>query len=56
MFNLKGNRSERDGKVNYFTNLDAWRIESVNMMKTATSQSQMPSDTIPTEVPDDLPF
>ena len=26
-FNLKGNKSERDGKVNYFTNLDAWKIE-----------------------------
>jgi hypothetical protein len=28
-FNLKGNKWERDGKVNYFTNLDAWRIEKV---------------------------
>jgi len=27
-FNIKGNKWERDGKVNYFTNLDAWRIES----------------------------
>jgi len=27
-FNIKGNRWERDGKVNYITNLDAWRIES----------------------------
>lgn len=27
-FNVKGNRWERDGKVNYITNLDAWRIES----------------------------
>ncbi len=26
-FNLKGNKWERDGKINYFTNLDAWRIE-----------------------------
>jgi hypothetical protein len=26
-FNLKGNRWEKDGKVNYITNLDAWRIE-----------------------------
>jgi len=29
-FNLKGNRWERDGKVNYFTNLDAWKIEKVS--------------------------
>lgn len=27
IFNIKGNRWERDGKVNYFTNLDAWKIE-----------------------------
>ncbi len=29
-FNIKGNRWERDGKVNYITNLDAWRIESAS--------------------------
>ena len=56
MFNLKGNKSERDGKVNYFTNLDAWRMESANMMQTAANQSQMPSDYVPTQAPDDLPF
>ena len=59
-FNLKGNRSERDGRVNYFTNLDAWRMESANMMQTAANQtashSSMPPDNVPTEVPDDLPF
>ena len=27
-FNIKGNRWERDGKVNFITNLDAWRIEN----------------------------
>src|ERR1043165_9143815 len=27
-FNIKGNRWERDGRVNYITNLDVWRIES----------------------------
>lgn len=27
-FNIKGNRWERDGKVNYITNLDAWRVEA----------------------------
>ena len=26
-FNLKGRKWEKDGKVSYFTNLDAWRIE-----------------------------
>jgi hypothetical protein len=29
-FNIKGNRWERDGKVNYITNLDAWRVEAAN--------------------------
>jgi hypothetical protein len=29
-FNLKGNKWERDGKVNYFTNLDAWKIEKTS--------------------------
>src|SRR5690606_4787636 len=27
-FNIKGNRWEKDGKVNFITNLDAWRIEN----------------------------
>lgn len=27
-FNIKGNKWERDGKVNYITNLDAWRVEA----------------------------
>ena len=26
-FNIRGNRSEKDGNVRYFTNLDAWKIE-----------------------------
>lgn len=30
-FNVRGNKWERDGKVNYITNLDAWRIERANM-------------------------
>ncbi len=59
-FNLKGNKSERDGKVSYFTNLDAWRMEYASMQKTAANQSasnnNMPPDYIPTDVPDDLPF
>lgn len=34
-FNIKGNKWERDGKINYITNLDAWKIE-------AASQSYAP--------------
>ena len=28
-FNIKGSKWERDGKTNYITNLDAWRIEQI---------------------------
>lgn len=36
-FNIKGNRWEKDGKVNYITNLDAWRIEPANAAAPAQS-------------------
>jgi hypothetical protein len=44
-FNIKGNRWERDGKVNYITNLDAWRIESAAAApnNTAADAAQTPS-------------
>lgn len=40
-FNIKGTRWEKDGKVNYITNLDAWRIES--MMQGAPGSDPMPN-------------
>lgn len=59
-FNLKGNRWEKDGKVNYFTNLDAWKIERVSAQgrEQAPQQSRPTIDEIPPEVDDlsDLPF
>lgn len=59
MFNLKGNKWERDGKVNYFTNLDAWKIERIQ--QGGNNQSVPPTsgaEDIPTDVNDlnDLPF
>ncbi len=30
-FSIKGNRYERDGKVSYFSNLDAWRVEKADL-------------------------
>jgi hypothetical protein len=39
-FNIKGNRWERDGKVNYFTNLDAWKIER---MQSGTQEHTTPA-------------
>jgi len=58
-FNLKGNRWERDGKVNYFTNLDAWKIERVSSQgRDQTVQSRPTLEDIPPENDElsDLPF
>jgi hypothetical protein len=54
-FNIKGTRWEKNGQVNYITNLDAWRIEQVSMQQDAPA-SAMPPPPPPTEVSDDLPF
>src|SRR3989339_484227 len=49
-FNLKGNKWERDGKINYFTNLDAWKIEKVSAQgKDQSPQSRPAMDDIPPE-------
>lgn len=67
-FNIKGNRWEKEGKVNYFTNLDVWRVEQVapgspdeQMSSAAAANNQPPmpkADDLPplTEEDDDLPF
>ncbi len=58
-FNIRGNKWERDGKVNYFTNLDAWRIEKNLNQQFNNDTTPPPSlDDIPAanDEPDDLPF
>ena len=58
-FNIRGNKWERDGKVNYFTNLDAWRIEKVQDTSIGNDGTPPPSlDDLPPEMDesDDLPF
>jgi hypothetical protein len=58
-FNLKGNKWERDGKINYFTNLDAWKIEKVSATGGAQNNFQnKPLEDIPPENDElsDLPF
>lgn len=58
-FNIRGNKWERDGKVNYFTNLDAWRIEKQQEIASGNEGAPPPSlDDLPPESdePDDLPF
>lgn len=61
-FNIRGNKWEKQGVVNYFTNLDAWRIEKT---VEGDSGNNQPAPTPPfdkSEIPppettsDDLPF
>src|SRR3954468_1490262 len=42
-FNIKGNKWERDGKVNYITNLDAWRMESATNAPAGNTNNQQQS-------------
>jgi hypothetical protein len=60
-FNIKGTRWEKDGRVNYITNLDAWRMESV--VAGSPSSDPMPNYNTSQEFSsnagsqtDDLPF
>ncbi len=58
-FNIKGNRWEREGKVNYFTNLDAWKIEkAASQNKDQDIISRKTLEDIPPENDEmsDLPF
>jgi hypothetical protein len=62
-FNIKGTKWEKDGKLSYFTNLDAWRIEQVLKpgadKPAADSEYLEPLDTFsatPPDAIDDLPF
>ncbi len=62
-FNIKGSKWEKEGKTNYITNLDAWRIEQVlqnSNTNTASEDGHLePLDTFSSSAPeavDDLPF
>lgn len=46
-FNIKGNKWERDGKVNYMSNLDVWRVESA----TAATHTPTPQQSAPVQQP-----
>jgi hypothetical protein len=58
-FNLRGNKWERDGKINYFTNLDVWKIEKLSSL---AGDQDAPSDVTLEDIPpendelSDLPF
>lgn len=57
-FNIRGTRWEKNGNVNYITNLDAWRIEQVSMQQEAAPSGPSPSASadFQSDVSDDLPF
>lgn len=59
-FNIKGTKWVKDGKENYITNLDAWRMEQVKLGQpgndTAQTQSPASFSTGGSDVVDDLPF
>ena len=61
-FNIKGSKWEKEGRTNYITNLDAWRIEQILQVNknTAADDGHMePLDTFSSsssEAVDDLPF
>ena len=59
-FNIKGRKWEKDGKVSYFTNLEAWRIEKVsNETAAATPAAPIPGVDFPdfeASSDSDLPF
>ncbi len=55
-FNIKGNKWERDGKVNYFTNLDAWRIEKVDQAAATPHSAPSTPNTISNDTNDLPPY
>lgn len=56
-FNVRGRKWEKDGKVNYFSNLEAWRIEKVSATNAVPDMPEFnASDIPPAPEEDDLPF
>jgi Domain of unknown function (DUF3127) len=55
LFNIKGTKWVKDGRENYITNLDAWRMESVKLGQQDAAPDYIP-DAPPSDTVDDLPF
>ncbi|MDQ2752160.1 MAG: DUF3127 domain-containing protein [Bacteroidota bacterium] len=57
-FNLRGSKWSKDGRDNYITNLDAWRIENMQAMNPSFEESKSSSNSNDnaTSEEDDLPF
>lgn len=56
-FNIKGTKWVKDGRENYITNLDAWRMENIKLAQETNQPSNVVSTNNPyNDVVDDLPF
>ena len=56
-FNIKGTKWEKDGRTNYITNLDAWRMESLKLSQNSAAGADVNyNDIPPSNNIDDLPF
>ncbi len=56
-FNIKGSKWTKDGKENYITNLDAWRMETVKLSQSSETATATTFDApAPEDIVDDLPF
>lgn len=56
-FNLKGTKWVKDGRENYITNLDAWRMEAVKLGQDGGQETAGYNDMPPpADMVDDLPF
>ena len=58
-FNIKGSKWEKEGRINFITNLDAWRVEQIlaqGVSLQEDQQSRPDSFSTSTEAADDLPF
>lgn len=55
-FNIRGRKWEKEGNVNYFTNLEAWKISrAASEPPLIAAPLEKETDSLPEE-PDDLPF
>ena len=56
-FNIRGRKWEKEGRISYFTNLEAWKIEKLNQEEKSPEPPPFTEGDIPPpEVEDDLPF
>ncbi|WP_439184290.1 DUF3127 domain-containing protein [Carboxylicivirga taeanensis] len=57
-FNIRGRKWEKDGRVNYFSNLEAWRIEKEEaaLPPDASAPAFNEADIPPASPEEDLPF